>query len=72
MTSFKKAVDAWRATYDWIVGSDPATIGAAEKHRQYLENRLTLAFTAGWNAALLERRLNDDAPSWVRTWEGQN
>lgn len=72
MTEFKKAMDVWRGTYDWVTGSDPTTIGATEAQRQYLENRMTLAFTAGWNAALIARRLNTDTPDWVRTWEGQN
>ena len=60
MTPFKKAIDIWREQYDWITGTDPTTIGAGESQRQYLENRLTLAFTAGWNAALLERRFQTE------------
>ena len=30
--------------------ADPTTIGADEKQRKYLENRLKSAFDAGWNA----------------------
>lgn len=47
-TPYKKAIDAFIESDDWLVASDPTTIRAPAEMRTYLENRLKTAFAAGW------------------------
>ena len=42
-------------TPEWQRSSNPTTLGASKAMREYLVNRLTTAFRAGWEAA--ERRV---------------
>lgn len=41
------AITSWRSSEDFRASSDPTTLGAAAKQRQYLENRLLRAFQHG-------------------------
>lgn len=50
-TDFKKAIDAYLISDEGCAACDPTTLRAPEQNRQYLENRLKEAFTAGWNAS---------------------
>lgn len=56
MTPYKQAIDAFVASEEFETSSDPATIYAPEKSRQYIENRLHRAFAAGWTAATADGR----------------
>jgi hypothetical protein len=47
-TPYKKAIDAFIESDDWLVSSEPTTLRAPAEMRQYLENRLKTAFAAGW------------------------
>lgn len=58
-TDYANEVDGFRDSDEWLVSSDPTTLGAGAHQRQYLENRLLRAFQAGWNA----RALYDSAPN---------
>lgn len=49
-TPYAEAVQTFRDSSEFKSCSDPRTIGAEGKQRQYLENRLLRAFAAGWNA----------------------
>lgn len=59
MTPYKKAIDAFTESEEWQISTDPKTIGASERQRVYIENRMHRAFHAGWNAreAINEQRL---------------
>lgn len=59
MTPFKKAIDNFTRSDEYRSSIEPSTIGATERQRQYLANRIHRAFTAGWNAAMVERRFSD-------------
>lgn len=50
-TFFKEATDAYLISDEGCAACDPVTIRAPTSQRQYLENRIKLAFAAGWNAA---------------------
>lgn len=50
MTPYKQAIDAFAASEEFETSSDPATLQAPAKMRQYIENRLHRAFMAGWAA----------------------
>lgn len=50
MRDYKEAVDDYRGSEEWLASSDPATLMAPSRMRQYLENRLKRAFDAGWNS----------------------
>ena len=52
MTKFKKAHDAFVESETFEGLSEPATLKAPTDQRQFLENRLHRAFSAGWNAAI--------------------
>lgn len=47
-TPYKQAIDAYIESDDWMTSSDPATLRAPQEMRVYLENRLKIAFAAGW------------------------
>lgn len=49
-TPFKKAHDAYVESEKFNGLSDPTTLKAPADQRQYLENRLWSAFSAGWRA----------------------
>lgn len=49
-TPFKKAIDVYVESERYQKASDPTTLGALAKQRQFLENRLHGAFSAGWTA----------------------
>lgn len=44
------ARDKWLASPEGVAATQPTTINAPAHQRQYLENRLTRAFAAGWAA----------------------
>lgn len=50
MTPFKRAMDNFKESDEWHESTDPTTLGATERQRVYLENRLQRAFACGWNA----------------------
>jgi hypothetical protein len=50
MTEYKKALDAFLASDDGEKSADPATLRAPSVMRTFLENRLKIAFQAGWRA----------------------
>lgn len=54
MTTFNSAWLGFKASEPGCF--DDALLRRNEKDLQYLENRLSLAFAAGWNAAKLENR----------------
>jgi len=54
MTEFKKAFDEYVKSDRYKEGSDPETVKAPASQRQFLENRLYWAFSAGWTAAQSE------------------
>lgn len=45
------ALDAWLDSEEGQACTQPTTLNAPEMQRQYLKNRLSLAFDAGWVAA---------------------
>jgi hypothetical protein len=49
-TPYKNALEAFRDSDEWRSCTEPSTIGATSKQRQYLENRLLRAFEKGWDA----------------------
>lgn len=49
-TPYADAVAAFRETDEWKTCTDPRTIGAESKQRQYLENRVLRTFSKGWDA----------------------
>jgi len=48
-TPFKKANDNYTGSNVFLGLSDPTTLGASPKQRQFLENRLLSAYRQGWN-----------------------
>ena len=50
MTPYKSAIDEFTDSAEFKKASEPTTIYAPSNQRQFLENRLTQAFMAGWNA----------------------
>jgi hypothetical protein len=50
MRNYKEALDDFMGSETWSTGTDPVTIMAPPRMRQYLENRLKHAFDAGWNS----------------------
>lgn len=50
-TEFGQALWDYQQSEKYKKGSDPATLKAPPSQRQFLENRLYWAFSAGWNAA---------------------
>lgn len=49
-TPYRTAVDAFRDSTEWESCTDPLSVGALPKQRQYLENRTLRAFEKGWDA----------------------
>jgi len=49
-TPYKQAIDVFTASDQYKKSSDPTTLGAVVNQRQFLENRLHSAFSAGWIA----------------------
>lgn len=50
-TPFKKSYDAYVKSDKYKDGSNPETLNAPASQRQFLENRLYWAFSAGFEAA---------------------
>jgi hypothetical protein len=50
LTPYRKAWLYFKSTKDFVASSNPETLGIDAKNRPYLENRIELAFAAGWNS----------------------
>lgn len=49
-TEYSKAWRKFTQTAEFRTAVDPQTIGAEPKQQRFIENRLRIAFDAGWNA----------------------
>lgn len=50
MRNFKEALDDFIGSSEWKDCSDPVTLMAPPRMREFLQNRLKRAFEAGWTS----------------------